>query len=131
MNDPESFKVEIMYSQRAKFAFSTFTREDSHVSIDKGIIGFIPYNTPFYIIFSAKYKSSKEEQNLSIMFKLEWQSSINLDLAAQDIGVPFGQDLLIDAYDVFLYNIDNQQEQMANNLEWHWLCPSHFNCSTI
>lgn len=50
--------------------------------------------------------------------------------SSEDIGIPLGQDLMLDAANVLLLNTDNNQT-LVNNLVWTWLCPLEFDCSSV
>lgn len=129
----ETLKLELFYGDKERVDVTNFTRDRNEITVNGTVLASIPYSEPFYIICTALFSGkvgSGVAQELSIVYKLDWQPSINLDLLSQNIGVPFGKDLLVEASKVFIKNTD-ENEKLEELLEWMWLCPSNLDCSEI
>lgn len=135
--DDSSIMVELFYGEQQKIELlrsgsTQVQRAGNEVTVRRNLLSSMPYNEPFYIVCSAKFQdaSKTNEQYLSIIYKLDWQSNIYLDLAPLDIGVPQGRDLLVDASEVEIVNTADKAT-LQNYLEWVWLCPTSLDCARI
>jgi len=53
-----SLKLELFYEEQEVVKFTTFVRNGNSISVDKNLIGFLPFNSPFYIVCSALFEGS-------------------------------------------------------------------------
>ena len=97
LNDNESFKVYLFFGDQPRYEISQDSklarRIQNKVTINKSLLTSMPFNEPFLIVCQAKFTNAKKlgfAQNLSIIYKLTWQSSIKVIMSQQDIGIPSG-----------------------------------------
>ena len=92
---------------------------------------FVRLNDPFYLVAQAKFTSrtTGESQQLSIVFKMKFVTTIQVETSIYKLGVPFGGNLALSSAAQIINKESNSI--LPQGLSHLWICPESFDCSSL